>query len=266
MKKFAAAILIGLFLIPEIAFSETASKPHFFEIGTELYDYSYKEPGVMENDGAMYGLNASYTFRDQFMFRLEARTAWGEVDYTSANTGSQSNIDDFAFEFRALGGIGYSVNDFTITPYVGFGSRYLNDDSTGMVTTTGALGYERESNYYYSPIGIEAVHDFKNAWKFGGALEYDLFWSGEQESHLADAIPGLGTLSNDQDDGWGMRFSLFLKRKLEIFQFKVEGFFRYWEIDDSEISPIRYNNIQVGYGWEPENETREIGLKLSILF
>ena len=266
MKKFAAAVLTGFFLIPEIAFAETESKPHFFEIGTELYDYSYKEPGVMENDGAMYGVNASYTYRDRFMFRLKARTAWGEHDYTSANTGSASNIDDFAFEFRTLGGIDYSVNDLTITPYVGFGYRYLNDDSAGRITTTGALGYERESNYYYSPIGIKAVHDFKNAWKFGATLEYDLFWSGEQKSHLGDAIPGFGTLINEQNDGWGTRFSLFLKRESAVFRFKVEGFFRYWKIDDSEIYPIRYYNIQVGYGWEPENETRETGLKLSILF
>jgi len=71
---------------------------------------------------------------------------------------------------------------------------------------------------YYSPIGFEGVYDLKSAWKIGGTLEYGPFWSGEQESHLGDATPGLGILSNDQDDGWGMRFSLFLKREWEIFQ------------------------------------------------
>ncbi|MDD5347739.1 MAG: hypothetical protein PHT59_03905 [Candidatus Omnitrophica bacterium] len=130
-----------------------------FSIGTEVYRFTYEEPSVMQESGAMVGLTGSYSFfRENCLLRAEARAASGEVDYTSIGTGSISGIDDYAFELRALAGydiidraFGAGIKDSSCIAYTGLGYRYLEDDSGGRASTTGHYGYRRESNYFYSP-------------------------------------------------------------------------------------------------------------------
>jgi hypothetical protein len=200
------------------------------------------------------------------MARVEARLAAGQVDYSSTNTGSADNITDVAFETRGLLGYDFHHGPVVITPYIGFGYRYLNDDSEGTVTTTGALGYERESNYYYSPIGLELLIPLQNRWYMGLTGEYDLFWSGKQESKLSGAIPGLSDLENDQDDGHGARASISFQKRFDRLTLNLTAFLRYWWVDNSEIAPLTFSGVLVGYGLEPENETYEAGVRISMFF
>jgi hypothetical protein len=255
-----------LFALPVFAQTQVPLKTHAFEVGAETYYMKYEEPGIMENEGWMAGVIASYTFRRNIMARIEARVAAGEVDYSSTNTGSDDSISDVAFETRGLLGWDFRPGTWLITPFVGFGYRYLNDDSEGTVTTTGARGYERESNYYYSPIGIEALTSLPNGWSLGMSAEYDLFWSGTQKSRLSGAIAGLSDLENDQNGGYGVRFSANLHKKFTPLSLKFGPFFRYWKIDDSDVAPITFGGVLVGYGLEPNNKTYEIGAMVSVTF
>ncbi|MBZ0165495.1 MAG: hypothetical protein K8I00_01720, partial [Candidatus Omnitrophica bacterium] len=146
------------------------------------------------------------------------------------------------------------------------GYRYLNDDSAGKRTTTGAAGYERESNYLYLPLGIGYTLPLEEGWTVAAKVEYDVFLTGEQKSHLGDAITGLNTVKNDQDSGWGVRGSVKISRETERFDFFVEPYIRYWEADDSEISAITYSGVLVGFGLEPENNSLETGARIGISF
>jgi len=86
-----------------------------------------------------------------------------------------NNIDDYILEFRGLAGYDFPVSKASfLTPYAGIGYRYLNDDSSGKVASTGALGYERESNYIYSPIGVKFIADLKKGWSMGAMVAK--FW------------------------------------------------------------------------------------------
>ncbi len=255
------------------------------EIGPELSYFKYKEPGLMKEEGLYYGLSGSLTSRfppytdneDLFnqptsrtgttMVRLEGNISWGEVDYKSEGTGELENIDDRLFEIRGLGGFDYETSDWAVfTPYFGVGYRYLNDDSGGKITTTGHRGYERESNYYYSPVGAELNMELGSGWSLGLTSEYDIFWFGKQKSHLGDAVAGLGTLSNEQKEGWGYRGSLRLQHTGENVDVLFEPFYRYWEIEDSDISNVTFNGVVVGYGLEPENFSKQFGLKTALKF
>jgi len=257
----------------------------FVEIGPELSYFKYKEPGLMKEEGLYYGLSGALTSRfppytdqeDIFnqptsrtgttMIRLEGNVSWGEVDYESEGTGELENIDDRLFEIRGLAGFDYETSDWVVlTPYVGVGYRYLNDDSGGKVTTTGHRGYERESNYYYSPVGGELNLELENGWSLGITSEYDIFWFGKQKSHLGDAVAGLGTLSNEQKEGWGYRGSIRLQHTGENVDVIFEPFYRYWEIEDSDISNVTYSGAVVGYGLEPENSSKQFGLKTALKF
>ena len=243
---------------------------HVWELGSEISHITYKEPDVMKEKGTLYGVAASFTARDElmsklFMFKIEGRGSWGEVDYE--NSGTIDGIDDYLLEFRGLGGYScYVSKKMLITPYFGFGYRYLNDDMSGHTSSTGAAGYKRESNYYYSPMGIETIAELSNGLRLRLMLEFDLFWTGEQKSHLSAADSALGDLENDQDSGYGARGSLSLEMRTDRLDLSIEPFIRYWKITDSEKAAVIYGGIVVGYGIEPKNNSTEIGGRFSARF
>jgi len=250
---------------------ETASPAllsrHMWDLGAFFSNITYEEPGLMKNEGAMYGIRGTYSYHNHQMFRAEMRIGRGKVDYTSKNTGSMKDIDDTLFEARGL--IGYDVEKSgrsAITLYTGFGYRYLKNDSGGRRTSTGHYGYERESNYYYSPIGLEILGKGSKNWRIKTVIEYDYFWFGKQISHLSDADPGYGDVENHQDYGYGYRASFKLKRLFKNSSLSIEPYYRYWDIDKSEINNLTYSGVIIGTGWEPANYTAEYGLILSYDF
>lgn len=256
-----------------------------FEIGGEASYITYEEPNFMKDKGEMFGIFAALTHRisqnshiekieDIFsddniinMFRIEGKFSWGEMDYDSQGTGSMEDVEDYMIEGRFLAGYDIPVlRESRITPYLGVGYRYLNDDSGGRVTTTGHYGYEREAHYVYLPIGFETNFPMSNGWSWGTTLEYDAFLGGKQDSHLEDVDSGFQTLSNDQESGFGLRGAMRLTKVNNRVDFFLEPFIRYWHIDDSEISPVVYSGTIAGYGLEPENKSTEFGAKAGVQF
>jgi len=269
MKRVLALALCFCFVLLGRVFAEVQLQKHTREVGMETYYHRYKEPYVMQETGIMYGVNGAYTFYDKLMLRAEGRFAAGQVDYK--NSGTMGNVNDFLFETRGLAGYGFSVDtsintNALLIPYVGIGYRYLNDDSKNRTTSTGAVGYERESNYVYSPIGIETITEIDSGWFLDLSLEYDYFWKGIQKSHLSDANRSYADLENDQNKGFGLRSSAKLIRKSENLDFVIEPFLRYWSIKKSEEKDVTFSGVIVGYGYEPKNHTVEAGIKLGLNF
>ncbi len=238
-----------------------------WEIGTEISHIKYEEPGLMEEEGIMYGIFGSYTYHNNYMLKAEGKYSYGQVDYdgklSDGTPYTIDNIDDFMLEFRGLGGYDFLVSKATtLTPYIGFGYRYLNDDPS-----FDPASYERESNYFYSPIGIETLTELQNGWSVGLTVEYDYFWKGIQKSHLEDFLASLDTLENDQDDGYGVRGSIKFQKKSEKLNYVIEPFIRYWDIEKSDVVSITYSGTPTGYvGWEPANESTEFGIKFAAKF
>lgn len=285
MKKLLAITLCFAFIGMGSVLAQIELPKHSWDLGTEISYIKYKEPSVMEEKGMMYGLLGSYTYRgcvppadfDKWMLKAEGRFSYGQVDYK--NSGTLDNIDDYILEFRGLGGYDFSFEASTLTPYIGIGYRYLNDDASGMTTSTGAVGYERESNYFYSPIGVEVITPLKNNWSVGAMLEYDIFWWGKQKSHLSDArlynpIVGYYTfndIENRQDKGYGIRGSIKFQKKGEKLDFVIEPYIRYWNIRKSKgvtTSTISENGLWIitGTFYEPKNNSTEIGCRLAVKF
>ncbi len=224
----------------------------------------------------MYGVSSALTYRTREnehvsslkeafsgadhinMFRLDAMYGQGEVDYESNSTGTVENIPDFMGEIRLVAGEDIPVfRDTLITPYGGIGFRYLNDDSNGMQSSTGASGYKRENFLWYLPLGIDVQKPFKSDWQLGLNAEYDLMIDGTQISHLDAAEIGGDEITNDQNRGSGLRGSFRITKMTDQIDLFVEPFVRYWRIADSEVQS----------GWiEPKNNTHEYGLKLGIRY
>jgi hypothetical protein len=262
-------------------------KRHSFEVGPEVYYFNYQEKRplvifgryfdqdetIMEEEGIFYGVTGAYIFREWvsgsgeqvsldgkgLMLRAEGRFALGTVDYDGQTQGGEpltiSDIDDRTMELRPL--IGFSSMSKTGEGflYTGFGYRYLNDDLSKFYG-----GYERESNYYYIPIGITGTGpENADGWTTGLTFEFDFLLKGLQKSHLSDTGFGFSDFENKQKNGWGLRASMkFIKRgKIEF-----EPFARFWAIEDSEIEIIE-DGIAV---YEPKNETLEAGVNIMMRF
>lgn len=263
MKKLLMIAVCFLF-IEANSFAEPMQE-HTWEVGTEISRIKYEE-SVMNEKGIMYGLCGSYTYRKDYMLRAEGRCSFGEVDYdgqlSNGTPYTIDNIDDYILEFRGL--IGYdfpTLEVVTLTPYIGMGYRYLNDD-----LSKDPAGYERESNYFYSPIGMEIFTLLGNGWIIGVTVEYDYLWKGIQKSHYSDFSSAFNDLENDQDSGYGLRGSVTLQKKLYEVDFVIEPFIRYWDIDRSDDATLTYAGAVWGYGYEPENESMEYGIKLTVKF
>ena len=241
---------------------------HTWEIGSEVYHFRYKEPGVMEDNGVFYGTVVGYTYRgwvpvspeesfseDKGLLRLEGRFASGQVDYEGAlSSGTPyeiENIDDYVFETRLLFGIEELDEDWLASLYSGIGYRYLNDDPS-----FDPYGYERESNYLYVPLGYQLDGSFRNGWSWGTNFEMDILVWGKQYSHMSDI--GYLDIDNRQHKGYGLRGTVRLRNKNEKRIILIEPFIRYWNIDDSDISYAGSGY----YGIEPANRTTEFGVQV----
>lgn len=231
------------------------------EMGFETSHITYTEPGVMREQGFMYGLTGALAYRNyNYMLGLEARISVGKVKYHSGSSGDMSNIDDDIWEVRGLGGYDFIISEtMAVTPYLGIGYRKLNDRMGGMRSTTGAAGYDREISYVYSPIGIDITRAFENGWNIKLRAEYDYFLDGTVESHLG-SVPGYYDIENDQDGGHGTRVSVMFKKTGETVDFIIEPFFRYWEIHDSKQTKDPGGSIWI----EPKNKSEEFGINLAL--
>lgn len=254
----------------EVGVEKELSLPrHTVKIGPEISYLYYKEPDLMKESGVMYGINCSYTYHNNYMLRLAGKFSRGKLDYSSSDTGHMDNITNKMIELRGVAGYDFHPSSTAVaTPYIGICYRYLNDDSGGKTTSTGALGYERESRYYYSPIGLETHTKLNDKWSIGTTVEFDYFWDGEQKSHLGDTFKGFNCIENDQDKGYGLRGALrFRKKRMDVQGFtEIELFMKYWNIKKSDEDIITIYGIPVGQGWEPKNSSREIGLMVSMGF
>jgi hypothetical protein len=265
MRRIAFITIFWILLLAGNGFADLEA-PRVFgkdlgvEIGFETSHITYTEPGLMRQEGFMYGITGAMAYRNyNYMVSIEARADLGQVDYHSGSSGDIKNIDDSILEVRGLAGYDLNMSEtLAVTPYVGIGYRHLNDNMGGRSSTTGALGYDREIRYLYSPLGVDASTVFKNGWNIKLRLEYDKFLDGDVESHLG-SIPGYYDIENNQDKGHGYRGSIMFKKKGERVDFIIEPFFRYWSIKDSE-----YTTDPVGRTFlEPKNNSKEFGINFA---
>lgn len=76
---------------------------------------------------------------------------------------------------------------------------------------------------------------------------------------------GLRKIKNKQNSGYGVRASVSYYGSAKRFDWMIEPYIRYWDIDDSEPEFIRDGPF-IHRFWEPDNSTRELGVSARIRF
>lgn len=263
-------------------FAESSIQGASFEIGPSLSHIAYKEPGYMEDKGFMYGMSASYSLRKEnlgpvSMIKAEVQATWGSINYSSVSTGSIHATPDSMIEGRVLLGTNlHSADQTLVTPYAGLGYRKLTDKSEGMISSSGAFGYDREANYRYAPVGIEFTSSLETGWIIGGMLEYDFFFDGTQITSIprdmrSNGVTVSNQFTNDQRDGYGFRTSLkIMKRISDTYCLVFEPYCRYWNIKESRPDSIIVTDAETKQKTitvvEPSNNSTEYGIMIGLRF
>ncbi len=271
-----ACILMARPLFAHQANSEPTEslQPPSWEIAPEISRFTYREPGVMKDEGTFYGIVGSYTRRylrsgdrtqpdpnsnssvSWTAVKIDGRLSFGEVDYDGSYMDGTplrtSGTDDFLLDVRVLWGREWQPVRFPDAFYAGLGYRYLNDDASGQPG-----GYLRQSNDLYIPLGSRADFELRNRWSLGLTAECDVLLIGHQISHLDDVDPGSPEVRNWQWPGFGVRGAVALRHRSQSIDLAVSPFVRYWWIAESDTSH--------GY-YEPENNTFEYGLSVIFRF
>lgn len=242
------------------------------EVAADVSYITYKESGMKE-DGAMYGISGAVDWRQNpderasgVMVKADGRVSFGRVDYDGELADGTpykiKDINDFIGEVRMCAGYDFPVfKTAVLTPYFGAGYRYLKDN-----LAKDPAGYDRESNYVYSPLGLEASCDLGDGWFAGAHMEYDIFWRGWQKNCLSNADPSLNDVTNTQKGGYGLRAALRFGKRCGKIDWFIESFVRYWDIDKSEESDVALSGTIIGTIVEPKNHSTETGIRVGFLF
>lgn len=281
------ALLLGIMLsLGALASGDVVAEEHQSQaeaivqkVGLSASSYKYTEDDVMSLKGPKFGLDYAIKFAltSAWFLKGDARYARGKVDYQSNATGTSEGHTDWYFEWRLLSGYDFALGNHTIGPFTGVGYRYLYNDLRG-TTSTGHIGYRRESRYLYLPLGLA------HRWSFGASssltttIEYDYLIEGRQTTELGDVYNGtatpLGTTftsfeaaKNDQKHGHGWRGSVML----QLGNLAMGPYVGYWRLSNSETDDVYATddagNRWVSRGWyEPKNKTTEAGFKVFYSF
>jgi hypothetical protein len=238
------------------------------EAGLTLSDYKYSE-SEMSLKATKIGAEYSLTFllRDGWFVRGTMRGATGDAEYRG--TGKMNGVPDHYFENRWGVGKSFVFGPHTLSPDVGLGYRHLFNDLRG-VTDTGAVGYRRESRYLTARAGVRYRFLMPNSDAMEASVEHDRLILGRQDTRLSD-IEGHGPWTdvpdvvNYQYRGEGWRFSATYRKG----DWAVGSYLHLWRIKDSDkehIHVVKTTGTENWTVWEPTNNTREIGVKVSYRF
>ena len=227
------------------------------EVGPELNAMQYREPGLIKENGFLYGGFASGTaiVKSNLVLNLRASLAAGTLRYDGQTMeGEPASMDTPNRLFTLLTSLGYHWNP--VTPFAGIGLRDWNDN----LGANSPYGYNRQTTYLYSPLGLEISRAFGNAWTLGARAEFDLFWAGINRN-TDFPIEGNETITLHQHSGYGAQLSIFVHHPMtRSLGLMVESFFQYWNIGRSEqVYILAPDGLLALY--EPANETSLLGLR-----
>lgn len=242
-----------------------------FELGAEIYDYSYRErfegATVVRDDGTFGAFTANYveTLSRGWLLKARLTLGWGSVDYAS-NAGSRlRNVPQNMGQLELLVGRDFAVGDATVTPFAGLAARVLNDHSGGKTSSDGLMGYDREVGYGYVPIGAAVRMPAGGGRALALSGQINFVANGDVRSRFSDAGPELPDVKVDLQGGKGWELSAAFEMPAGQRRLSVGPFARSWRIDRSEslvfVEPE--GTIEL---FEPKNRTWEVGLRLGFAF
>lgn len=232
-------------------------------VGLSPAYWHYAEPGLMREFGKLYGFSAAYVHSyaedlqsAKFEFDFLGGTITYDGRFQDPPVPVKSDSKDRYWLLKSTFGWNKEAESFNYAPYIGFAFRSMNDRIQG----TG--GYERNILQIYIPLGVELKRELGGGWTGAILGEIDVLLSGTVTSHLEDAVAGAPTIENHQSSGFGYHFALTARYPMTSFTLRIQPYFQYWRVDDSDIVPISATQGVM----EPSNKSRLVGLRIGAEF
>ena len=272
MRKLILGLIAGSSALVS-AQSQAQTRPGF-EIGAEVFDYSYRErfegDVVARDDGTFGGGTFGYveTIGGGMFLRAKLAVDFGSVDYRSED-GRIDNVNQSIGQLELHLGKDFALgNGGTLTPFIGLASRVLEDHSGNKETELGFAGYDREVSYAYVPVGAAATFPLGGRSELILSAQYNWVVGGEAKSKFSDLDPDLPDLKLDLENGSGFEASAIARFKLGGNAIGFGPFVRRWSIDQSKELVLKDPD---GSGdtitlFEPKNRTTEVGVRLTFAF
>jgi len=282
VKKIKLLLLSSLLGASATVFAQTTPPDlktnSINEIGLTVSSYKYTEPNLTDLAGtAMSVTMKAINYGVEYQGTLALEQDWyllGEADYNNGSvnysgSGTINNIPQFYYNFKGAVGHDFAFDDFVLSPYLGYGYRFLSQSGGGMTSSTGSGFYDRQSTYNYIPIGLihrMAVNNKKAT--LVTTFEYDYLISGNQYSGLSSVngirngvtYAGIPNANNSQNSGYGLNLSVMYKED----SWGVGPYMKYWNIGQSNTVYGNFTRNGVAYTggvYEPANNTIEYGVK-----
>lgn len=246
LKGSRRSVLVVVFLIAISPISSHSSEDPRLVFEVERWDYEEASFMSKTSKPALMGIAVeSYGLQGEQSRFYSLRGHLGRTNYRSISTGFLDSAPLYRLQLEV--GLKRPVNQSLDLLY-GVGIRWLYDDAGGRLSSTGHASYDRESNYFYFPVGFRIPLG-------QGSLraQYQFFVEGKQISHMTDIPGGSSNLSNKQTHGYGYELTYQSDYALGIYV-------RYWSIGDSSIDQYLTASGPVK-AYEPANSTMEVGLR-----
>ena len=269
LTGLVAAVSSLPFVAPKVVSAEEIRSPHKIGVEMGISSYTYMEPSVMQLEGLMRKVGASYDYEPEkkgFTLGISGSYAAEDLDYTSNKTGSMKDRGNQIKEVEVKAGYKMPLGDnSSVTLYGGSGYRRVEDKGSGMSSCVGDQryhAYDRENELFYMLGGVETKIEMDSGWFYGVDLKGKWLLKGTQTSSFDDNHSTYPEVKNTQKKGAGIKASVEIGKKTKLGDFSVEPYVDYWIIGCSEPADarIRIADEWVNPVYEPGNNTLEAGV------
>jgi hypothetical protein len=201
-----------------------------------------------------------------------------ELDLGARSPCSETGERDWYVETRGLIGRDLIGERWAVSPYAGLGFRHLSNGLTGIA------GY-RTDDYLYLPLGVTLRTEVASSGLLSFNLEAGYLLRGRQTTRDSErgggevpatptapgfTVNGFSDVSFTQHGGVTLRASAKYRF---TSHWSVEPYYIHWSVDASSVTyeavTFTVNGVtareRMGF-YEPDNETREFGVKLGFRF
>jgi len=243
----------------QISFSLGLEYEYFYYSETDAFGYE-----VMNITGGLPGIRGSVSQFSKVFWCLEGRYSSGDLAYdgqTQAGQPLTMETENSIGELRFMIGPTLEQDEGKLAIYSGLVFRQWINDSP-------PPGYKRDISQLYLPIGLQMVRPIGEDATFVGNLELDVLLSGTVSSSFSDLDPTFGDAENKQKAGTGIAFRASADFRFPLsdsVNMSIGPFLRYIYVAESETDTVDLGGVPAEVV-EPENETLEAGLALSLVW
>lgn len=259
MKKIISTLCLTIILnIPALTVEAFSPNEHQFEIHGEIFPAKIRESYLSRPDnkleGTMYGVNAAYVLGlGRNFLKINPRYAASKLEHKWHNNVIADRGSAFIFETRGIFGRDVDVyNCISISPYIGLGYTYFNNDAGKKLTLN--PWHFAKATHLYVPIGFDLKVGFENCFSLISNLEFDWLMRGTIRTDTF-----LCKTETTSSDGYGVRFSIGGAVDFSSFSLEVKPFIHFWKIDGKD-----HRCLSCGLTADPQYQSRMVGISFGV--